>query len=305
MGTSVALRYRTVDVFTERVLEGNPLAVFPNAPALPDATMQRIARELNLSETVFVLPPTRSDCAARLRIFTPSKELPFAGHPTIGTAFVLLDEGITGAKDGQLLLEEGVGPVGVRLDAGAKPMLWLTTPPIEPGRFFDARLCADVLGLSAADLLDAPPRLLSAGNPTVFVAVRAKAAVDRAWIDLSGTTRLRSGDEPPFCVFVFTPTAEGAYSRMFAPDYGISEDPATGSSTGPLAHFMIEHRLLRTPDETRFVSEQGTKMGRRSYLHVRVRTENGSGTIEVGGHVTPVAEATMRLDADACRGDAD
>src|SRR5690606_23653404 len=168
MGTSVALRYRTVDVFTERVLEGNPLAVFPNAPALPDATMQRIARELNLSETVFVLPPTRSDCAARLRIFTPSKELPFAGHSTTGTAFVLLDEGITGAKDGQLLLEEGAGPVGVRLDAGAKPMLWLTTPPIEPGRFFDARLCADVLGLSAAALLDAPTRLLSAWNPSVF-----------------------------------------------------------------------------------------------------------------------------------------
>src|SRR5690606_15670658 len=136
----------------------------------------------------------------RLRIFTPSRELPFAGHPTIGTAFVLLDEGIAEAKGGQLLLEEGVGPVAVRLDAGVKPMLWLTTPPIESGRFYDPRLCSDVLGVGVAGLLDAPPQLLSAGNPTLFVALRNKAAVDRAWIDSSGMKRLKGDDDPPFCV---------------------------------------------------------------------------------------------------------
>src|SRR5438445_11627010 len=127
MGREQEYRYRVVDVFTEHPLEGNALAVFPDASALDTTTMQRIARELNLAETAFVLPPTRSDCAARVRIFTPAKEMMFAGHPTIGTAFVLLDEGLVPGKAGDFLLEENIGPVPVRVEAGARPMLWLKT----------------------------------------------------------------------------------------------------------------------------------------------------------------------------------
>jgi trans-2,3-dihydro-3-hydroxyanthranilate isomerase len=122
--------YRIVDVFTERALEGNALAVFPEASGIDDETMQRIARELNLAETVFVLPATRADCAAQLRIFTPFREMPFAGHPTIGTAFVLLDEGRVPAGAPSFVLEEKIGPVPVRVEQGLRPMLWLTTPPI-------------------------------------------------------------------------------------------------------------------------------------------------------------------------------
>jgi trans-2,3-dihydro-3-hydroxyanthranilate isomerase len=287
--------YRVVDVFTERPLEGNPLAVFPDASGMDAVTMQRIARELNLAETTFVLPPTRGDCAARVRIFTPRKEMPFAGHPTIGTAFVLLDEGIVPVKTRDLLLEENIGPVAVRVDAGARPMLWLSTPTIEAGRHYEPRLCAKVLGLKGNDLLEIPPQLLNAGNPTVFVALRDKDAVDRAWIDLAGMRLLRSADTEFMCVFVFAPTATGAYSRMFAPEYGIPEDPATGSSTGPLAAFMMRHGLVCNADGTRFVSEQGAKMERRSFLHVRVRGENGAEGIEVGGHVTPLSTASMRF----------
>jgi trans-2,3-dihydro-3-hydroxyanthranilate isomerase len=287
--------YRVVDVFTERPLEGNPLAVFPDASGMDAVTMQRIARELNLAETTFVLPPTRGDCAARVRIFTPRKEMPFAGHPTIGTAFVLLDEGIVRVKTRDLLLEENIGPVAVRVDAGARPMLWLSTPTIEAGRHYEPRLCAKVLGLKANDLLEIPPQLLNAGNPTVFVALRDKDAVDRAWIDLAGMRLLRSADTELMCVFVFAPTATGAYSRMFAPEYGIPEDPATGSSTGPLAAFMMRHGLVSNADGTRFVSEQGAKMDRRSFLHVQVRGENGVEGIEVGGHVTPLSTASMRF----------
>ena len=113
-------RYRVVDVFTEQPLEGNPLAVFPDTPAPDAVTMQRIARELNLAETVFVVRPTREDCIARLRIFTPSKEMRFAGHPTIGAAFVLLDEGVAPAA-GSFFVEEEVGPVAVRVESGASP----------------------------------------------------------------------------------------------------------------------------------------------------------------------------------------
>jgi trans-2,3-dihydro-3-hydroxyanthranilate isomerase len=296
MGREQQYRYRVVDVFTEYPLEGNALAVFTDAAALDAATMQRIARELNLAETAFVLPPTRSDCAARVRIFTPAKEMLFAGHPTIGTAFVLLDEGLVA---GDFMLEENIGPVPIRVETGARPMLWLKTPSIEVGPCYDPALCASVLGLATQDLLDIPPQRLSAGNPTIFVALRDRAAVDRAWLDLTGMRQLRGSDPELACVFVFTPTAQGAYSRMFAPEYGVAEDPATGSSTGPLAAFMMRHGLAANAAGTRLVSEQGTKMGRRSLLHVHVRGDRGAGGIEVGGYVTPLVTATMRLPTGA------
>jgi trans-2,3-dihydro-3-hydroxyanthranilate isomerase len=292
-------RYRVVDVFTEHALEGNALAVFPDAVGIDDTTMQRIARELNLAETVFVLPATRADCAARLRIFTPLKEMLFAGHPTIGTSFVLLDEGRVQPVGGEFCLEEGVGPVPVRVDSGKRPMLWLTTPPIEAGREYDSALCAAMLGIETTDLLDISPQLLNAGNPTLYVALRDQSAVDRAWLELAGSKRLRDSGPEPFCTFVFTPTAEGAYSRMFAPEYGVPEDPATGSSTGPLAAFMMRHGLVSSADGTRFVSQQGTKMGRRSFLHVYIRGERGAESIEVGGYVTSVATGSMTLAARA------
>jgi len=295
MGHVQEYRYRVVDVFTEHPLEGNALAVFLDASAMDATTMQRVARELNLAETAFILPPTRTDCAARVRIFTPTKEMLFAGHPTIGTSFVLLDEGILPRNTGAFLLEENIGPVAVRVEAGARPMLWLTTPPIESGRCYDPVLCANVLGLNTDDLLDVAPQRLSAGNPTMYVALRDKLAVDRAWLDMTGARQLRGSDAEFMCVFVFTPTAEGAYSRMFAPEYGVVEDPATGSSTGPLAAFMMRHGLVANSSGTRWVSEQGTKMGRRSYLHVHVRGDNGADGIDIGGHVTPVSVATMRL----------
>jgi trans-2,3-dihydro-3-hydroxyanthranilate isomerase len=293
MSTRTSHRYRVVDVFTERALEGNPLAVFPDASGMDDGTMQRIARELNLSETTFVMPPTRAGCAARVRIFTPTREMIFAGHPTIGTAFVLLDEGAVSGE--RFALDERVGPVAVRVEAGPRPRLWLTTPPIGAGRTYARELCARAVGLVPGDLLDVAPQVLSAGNPTLFIAVRDKAAVDRAWLDGQGSKALKGADEEPVCVFVFTPTPEGAYSRMFAPEHGVIEDPATGSSTGPLAAFMMRHRLAPDAAGTRFFSEQGTRMQRRSILHVQINGVGGADGIEVGGHVTPVAEATMRF----------
>jgi trans-2,3-dihydro-3-hydroxyanthranilate isomerase len=291
-------RYVVVDVFTTEALAGNPLAVFPSAGDFDQATMQRIARELNLAETAFVFPPTRKDCARRVRIYTPTREMEFAGHPTIGTAFVLLEEGIVARNSAGFTLQEKVGPVPVRIERTERPLVWLRTPPIREGKYYDTSLCAEVLGLEPNDILPVRPQWLSAGNPTVVVAVRDKAAVDQAWLDLSGLRTLRGTDEEPFCVFLFTPTPGGAYSRMFAPEYGVPEDPATGSSTGPLAAFMMRHKLVSRTAGTRFVSEQGSKMGRRSLLHVAIHGDEGVDGIEVGGNVTPIVEAVMTLGSN-------
>lgn len=295
MTTEQKYHYRVVDVFTEKPLEGNPLAVFTNASGLDSDTMQRIARELNLSETVFVFPSERNDCAATVRIFTPTREMPFAGHPTVGASWVLLDEGIVPPGTDNFALHEKVGPVPVRVERGNRPLIWLTTPPIEDGRPYDPKLCASVLGLAPEDLLHCAPQLLNAGNPTIFIPLKTKEAVDRATLDIAGMSKLHAPAEGPACVFAFTPMDSGAYSRMFAPEYGIIEDPATGSSTGPLAAYMIRHNLASGAAGTRFVSEQGTKMGRRSLLHVHVRGDRGVGGIEVGGYVTPLVRAEMQL----------
>jgi trans-2,3-dihydro-3-hydroxyanthranilate isomerase len=295
MNASNAYRYLVVDVFTQRPLEGNPLAVFPQASNMDDVLMQKIARELNLAETAFVVPATQPDCTVGVRIFTPTKEMIFAGHPTIGTAFVLMEEGIVPGNKEHFVLQEEVGPVSIHVELGRRPLIWLRTPPINYLRFYDRAICAEALGLEQDGLIDIVPQQLSAGNPTIFIPVKDKHAVDRAFVDMQGVRTIKGADREPVCVFVFTPTCDGAYSRMFAPEYGIPEDPATGSSTGPLASFMMRHNLVSGAAGNLFVSEQGTKMGRRSILHVHIIGQNGIDGIEVGGYVTPVAEATMTL----------
>ncbi|MEX2088832.1 MAG: PhzF family phenazine biosynthesis protein [Bacteroidota bacterium] len=177
--TLVSHNYRVVDVFTREPLQGNQLAVFPDASGMTQQTMQSIAKELNLSETTFVSPPSRADCAANVRIFTPLKEVLFAGHPTIGTAFVMIDEGMVSNNMTRFTLEEKVGPVPVRVEPGQSPLIWLTTPPVKFRNLHERQQCATVLGLEVSDLLDMEPQLVDAGNPTVFVALKDKDAVDR------------------------------------------------------------------------------------------------------------------------------
>ena len=140
--------YQVVDVFTRNPLEGNALAVFPNGSGLDAATMQSIARELNLSETVFILPATQPGCDAQLRIFTPTREMAFAGHPTVGASYVLLQLGMVPPNSERFVLQEPVGPVPVRVEMGDRPLIWLTTPRIAQGPVYDRALCARVLGLS-------------------------------------------------------------------------------------------------------------------------------------------------------------
>jgi len=289
--------YQVVDVFTEHPLEGNPLAVFPDATGLDNDKMQKIAKEMNLSETTFVFPATRPDCVADVRIFAPANEMRFAGHPTIGTSFVLMAKGRVPKNSERFVLEEKIGPVPIRVENGSngRPLIWFVTPPIQFEKTYDPALCAKVIGLASNDLLDVPPQMVNAGNPAIFVPIRNKEAVDRASLDPESMRILKGPDARRLAMFVFTPTPEGAYSRMFAPDLGVTEDPASGSLTGPLAALMMQHGLAPKADGTRLISEQGTKMGRRSILHIQVRGEGGADGIDVGGYVTPLVDGTMAV----------
>jgi trans-2,3-dihydro-3-hydroxyanthranilate isomerase len=289
----ISYPYRIVDVFTNTPLEGNALAVFPQAQGLDTPTMQKIAKEMNLAETSFVFPATRPDCAAQVRIFTPVREMLFAGHPTVGTSFVLLDEGIVPPASQRFVLEEKIGPVPVEVERGERTLIWLITPPIREGPVFSPEDCAEMLSLATEDLLGPPPQLVTAGNPTLFIALKGPEAVDRAELDNQGWRKIQKATPEPVCIFPFAPTAAGAYSRMFAPDHGVVEDPATGSATGPLAFYMMRHGLVADTDGHRFVSEQGTRMGRRSILHIEVRGKAGKDGIAVGGEVTPVARGVL------------
>src|ERR1700738_3708584 len=176
-------RLRWVDVFTERALAGNPLAVVLEADGLSATEMQAIAREPTLSETTFVLPPEKREHAAKVRIFTPQVELPLAAHPTVGTGWVLLDEGLVGSDAAAFTLEEGVGPIPVRVDrGGGEVVLWMSHPPVTCGEVIEEREeRAAALGLRLGDLLaQVPIQVVSTGVPFVYVALKDAAAVDRA-----------------------------------------------------------------------------------------------------------------------------
>jgi trans-2,3-dihydro-3-hydroxyanthranilate isomerase len=296
--------FAQVDVFTDRVFGGNPLAVFPEATGLSGVEMQAIAQEMNLAETTFVLSPSRADCVARVRIFTPARELPFAGHPTLGTAYVLAGRGRLPAG-GSAALEEGVGPVPVRLegDPVGPSFIWMRHPAATFGPPLEERgAVAAALGLAEPDLLAGAPIMVgSTGVSFLYVPLRDRAAVDRAAADAPALRRV-CADPAVVVVFLFAPEPEAdppagrVYARMFAPEAGIVEDPATGSASGPLGAYLVRHGLVASADEVRIVSEQGTRMGRQSFLHVRVRRRGERGEeIEVGGGVVPVLEGVLHL----------
>jgi trans-2,3-dihydro-3-hydroxyanthranilate isomerase len=289
-----------VDVFTDRALAGNQLAVVLDAGDIAPDVMQRIAREMNFSETTFVMPPARPDHAARVRIFTPGTELPFAGHPTIGTAWVLATQGLVPNGGLEFILEEAVGPVPVRGERGPDGItFWMTHPPLRFGALNpDRRRIAESIGLSESDLVPSVPlQVASTGNEFLYVAVKDRDAVDTA---VSNKARMRQAYDGREALPLFLFAAEGAdrlYSRMFAPDIiGVDEDPATGSGSGPLGAFAVRYGLIPRAPTVAITSEQGTKMGRQSFVHIRLSYGSDQEiptTIEVGGGVMPVVTGTL------------
>lgn len=294
--------YHLVDVFTDRQFGGNQLAVFTDGRGLSDAMMQTIAREMNLSETTFVLPPEDPANDCRVRIFTPAKELPMAGHPTLGTAFVLAREGRTSVRDGEATFrfEEGVGliPVTLEMRDGTAGMIWMQQPAPTFGPVFENRAeIAALLSLSEDDL-DAryPIEVVSCGVPFLYVPLATLDAAHHARLKLDAWEKAGGPQHFPK-LFVFTQEVEHAgstvHSRMFAPGIGIAEDAATGSATGPLGCYLVKYGIV--PGDGRVViSEQGIEMGRPSFLHIRIQRDGDAYThVGVGGTSVYVARATL------------
>lgn len=274
------LRYVVIDVFTDTPLTGNPLAVFTNAAGLSTETMQALAREMNLSETTFVLPPGASGFP-RVRIFTPRVELPFAGHPTLGTAFVL------GAvmERMEITLELGVGPVPVRLEreGGRVVFGWMQRPSPSVAPFNAASELLSALGVEAADL---PVEIYDNGPHHVCVSVPRREIVGQLAPDLGRVARLTDA-----VVDVFHLGPEGCKMRAFAPAAGVPEDPATGSAAGPVTWHLVRHGRWQSGDE--LVIDQGAELLRPSRLHARVTDALGHVTVEVGGCAVTVARGEV------------
>ena len=299
-------RFHTADVFTEHAFGGNQLAVFPDARGLETQQMELVTREFNISETVFVLPPDDAKHTRRLRIFTPAMEVPFAGHPTVGTAFVLASIGEV-ALHGEvtpIVFEEGIGPVGVSIHArDGRPIFTALAAAKMPEFGPEPPPAADIavmLSLEVADLLTETdrPRAVSCGIPFLFVPLRTKQAIERARLRREVWERMLSGFWAPHVyLFTYETNTEQAsvHSRMFAPMMGVDEDPATGAAATALAGYL--GALDRTDAQNlRWVVEQGYEMGRPSRIEVEAdRTDGAIVAVRVGGASVMMSEGDMDI----------
>lgn len=303
----MGLPYHILDVFTETRFTGNPLAVVHDADGLDAAQMQTIAREFNLSETVFVLKPENPAHTARVRIFTPAKELPFAGHPTVGAGALLAELKAPPAQaqgDALVVLEEAIGPVrvGVRLRAGAAAFAEFDAPklPEDGGATPPTDELAAALGLIQAEIgfENHRPTKFSAGNSFAFVPVASLEAMGNAQVAPQhwATVMRAQGHTGAFLYCRQTVHKAAAFhARMFAPDMGVPEDPATGSAAAAFAG--VVHRFDLLPDGVHKRSlEQGYEMGRASLIELSLHVEGGKLTaVRIGGHAVRVAEGRIEV----------
>jgi trans-2,3-dihydro-3-hydroxyanthranilate isomerase len=299
------LHYHLVDVFTDRAFGGNPLAVCTNGRGLTTETMQSVAKEFNLSETTFVLPPDDPKHDWRVRIFTPGSELPMAGHPTVGTSFVLAREHLIrrDERETNIVLEEGVGPVPVRVEfRGGEPSFAEMTQPLPKfgPRVDDIEAVAAMLSLDAGDVdADLPVEVVSCGVPFLYVPLRSLDAARQARPRADLIERVaRDGVPPQVFVFAREVEHEGStvHSRMFAPNFGITEDPATGAASGPLGCYLVRYGLVAYNTSAEIVSEQGIEMGRPSFIRIRIERSGDEFTaVRVGGQCHFMGEGFIEI----------
>lgn len=301
----MSYQYHTADVFTDKAFGGNQLAVLPDARGLTAEQMAAITREFNFSETTFVFPPESSDNTRRIRIFTPGAEIPFAGHPTVGTAVVLASIGeipLSGDET-RIVFEEGIGPIQVLIRAkNGKPTFAQLTAAKVPEKAdvsWDSAALASVLSLSESDIATDDGNAIegwSAGLPYLYVPLRSMDALARSRINLELWERHLKGKwsaEP--VVFYQVPGKSEVRCRMFAPGVGVPEDPATGSAAAAFAGYVAS----RAPKEKATVEVtiiQGVEMGRPSRLELEVDTSpSGVTAVRVGGASVLVSSGTLHV----------
>jgi trans-2,3-dihydro-3-hydroxyanthranilate isomerase len=297
--------YHTLDVFTDTIFGGNPLAVLTDARGLTTRQMEGITREFNLSETVFVLPPEDASHTRLLRIFTPGRELPFAGHPTVGTAFLLAATGMIDLTEGEthIVFEEGVGPVPVKIRVeNGRPVSAQLTAAQAPEFRSDTLTAQEIAALLSLSLSDVSTTTLKAeavscGVPFLITPLASRDAVSRAKLDHATWEQvLASGWTREIYLFDASAVATGGAirARMFAPDLGIGEDPATGSAGACLASYLAKY--APTGALLDWTVEQGFEMGRPSILELSAEKEDGRiSAVRVAGKSVLVSTGELRV----------
>ena len=311
-------RYLTVDVFTEDRFGGNQLAVFVDGKGLTTEEMQNIAQEMNYSETTFIMPPETPEALWKVRIFTPTRELPFAGHPTLGTTFVLAKEGMIGLKEPQteIILELGIGNIPVKLDVinqQSRQIGFIQMGQNNPtfGPIYDNhKKIAEALSIDVKEIesTDLPVEVVSCGLPYLIVPINSLKAIESMKPSLSIIEEIHD-ELGRVGVFVFSKETDPSIdktkdspdlwvqSRMFFKGVGLREDPATGSASGPLGCYLVKNKAIPSKPTVKVISEQGYQMKRPSTVHIDVGIENNEIVdVRVGGHSVLVAEGTLFVD---------
>jgi len=297
-------RYLHLDVFTGEKFGGNQLAVFLDARGLETETMQAVTREMNFSESTFILPAERPDTDIRMRIFTPGREMPMAGHPTVGSAFALALAGVipAGRRRWVFGLNIGPTPVDIEWDGDRPAFAWMTQQrPVFGPVVADLEAAARAVGHGPDAVRGAglPVQEVSCGVPFVFIPLATRAQVDAASPNLGVFDRLCEAagvDNHAMFVFSREPGPDGAtvYSRMFAPGLGVFEDPATGAASGPLGCYLVEHGVVPPERAGDIVSLQGVRMGRPSRVHIAIGLDGGGvSSVKVGGEAVLVGEGEL------------
>jgi len=289
-------KFFQVDVFTDRVFGGNPLAVFTEPGDLTEAVHLQIAREMNLSETTFVYPPDNPEADFRIRIFTPSKEIPFAGHPTLGTAHILWEIGKIASTSDNVVLQMGAGLIKVSKNQNN---LYMEQPqPSFGDTVKDVDQVAAALSIDPADIDSRfPLQIVSTGFPALYVPIMNIKAIQNLDLNLSVLREVLGGVD---MIYVFTgetlESSSTVHSRSFAPFIGIPEDPATGSAAGALGAYLVRHKVIENLDSSRIIIEQGFEMDRPSLIQVNIgKSGEEIHSIQVGGQAITVLEGYLRI----------
>lgn len=296
--------FALVDVFTSTPFGGNQLAVFTDGAALSTGEMQELAHEMNFSESTFVMP-SEPGAPRRVRIFTPMREIPMAGHPTVGTTWLLASRGEIALSSPSVgaTLQLGIGPVTVTVEStGGKPdFVWMTHRAAEFGaKRRDRERIARALGIAAADIRDdLPIQIVSTGFPFIFVPLRTLDALAKCAPNAPALAALFKPGERVLAIYMFVANETGAFSarsRMFAPHDGVAEDPATGGAAGPFGAYAAMYELIEPQPKASFVINQGVEMRRPSEIHVEVASKDGGAcAVRIGGRCAIVGEGSMFL----------